>query len=125
MFVSPILFNSCNFPIFNFSRLISELNRIDLVFLSALCAGILPIYTDRFSCRYVTRPYNEVALSCIDDSHTLFSVIRRVCRGVRTVYYDRINTSAQNTFDSLDFTAARIKALIYFARGIRAIEFGK
>lgn len=33
--------------------------------------NILPIYMDRFSCRHVMRPYNKVALSCIDDARII------------------------------------------------------
>lgn len=36
-----------------------------------------------------------------------------------------INSSAQNTFDNLNFTAARMGALIYSAGNIRTIHFGK
>lgn len=74
--------------------------------------NIPSIYVDRFSRRDVTRPYNKVALSHIDAF-----VAKHEC--------DRINSSTRNTFDSLDFTTVRIKALIYFTRNIRAIEFDK
>jgi len=123
LFTFPI---PINFPIFQFPEAnFKELNRIDLAFQSALCMRIYFLFTRTVfpSCRYVTRSCNEVAFSCTDDVHTLFSVIRRICRTIRDC--DRINSSIQNTFDRLDFTTVWIKALIYFARDIRAIEFGK